>query len=117
MTTYDGVVIVFVFASAAASAQGCADTNSRPTHTARSDCHGAAHPPLPDGKSVLTCEKDESGFRWSVSQAPADLATCPSNAVIELGCVYGERGRVAVRTSDGDGGFFCETWGPVCRER
>lgn len=108
---------MLAFAVAEAILPACADTNSQPTHTARSDCSGAARPPLPDGKSVLMCEKDESGFRWSVSQAPADLAPCTSNVVNELGCVYGERGKVSIRTSDGDGGSSCSTWTPVCRER
>lgn len=109
--------VALVFAASVAIGPACADPTSEPTHTARSDCNGAARPPLPDGKSVLTCERDGSGFRWSVSQTPADLATCPSNVVLELGCVHGERGRVSIRTSDGDGGFSCSTWTPVCRER
>ncbi len=100
---------------AAASTQACADRTSQPTHTARGDCAGAERPKLPDGKSVLTCEKDENGFHWIASQSPEALASCPSNAVLLLGCTNGERGRVCIRTPDGDGGFKGSEWMPVCR--
>jgi len=96
------------------SLQACAETNTQPTHTARSDCSGAERPKLLDGKSVLTCEKDESGYRWTASQSPEDLAACSSSVVLLLGCIRGERGLVCIRTPDGDGGFRGSEWSPVC---
>lgn len=100
---------------AATIAQACAGTTAQPTHSARSDCADAERPTMPDGKSVLTCERGASGFRWVASRAPADLATCPGNDVLALGCTRGERGLVCIRTADGDGGYAGSAWTPVCR--
>lgn len=102
---------------ATAAVYACAGAPSRPTHTASNDCAGAERPTLPDGKSILTCEQDASGFHWTLSQAPEDLAVCEHAPVLLLGCTRGERGLVCTRTQTraGDGGYSHSDWLPVCK--